>query len=110
MRCRKQATAHRISSLKCATRGGSSHEPGIVHHIGSGCQFIHRISASRIRNSLPTHIFCRYVLIFITYDTWPLIWGDAGLHSLEDTRREGGLEMVEPCRSTVLPLRVVADD
>ena len=70
---------------------GSSHEPW--HHTESGRQLIHRMSESRKRSSLPTHIFFRKVLFIAAHDSWPLTLGMLGY---ANTRRKGGLEVIEP--------------
>jgi hypothetical protein len=87
---RKQATAlsaHRIS-FKYVIGGGSSHEPRIVHHIESGRQLIHRLSASRKRNSLLTHIFSRAGAILYHLRLLAADEGDAGLRRAQRTEAE----------------------
>ena len=93
---RKQAialSAHRIS-FKYVTGGGSSDEPHIIHHIKSGRQLIHRLSASRKRNSLLTHIFSKAGTI-LHHLSWPLTRKMLAYAELRGQRRKSGPEVVE---------------
>lgn len=79
MRCRKQATARRISSLKYVTSGElvtNRASPSTLRAVVNwSTEWLDRVVGSRKRNSLPIHIFCQHVLSFATYDSWPLTCG-----------------------------------
>lgn len=110
MKCRMQATAHRISSFKYVTGGGSSHGPRIVHHIWSGRQLIHRKSASRKWNFWPTHIFCQQVLYYPLPPTTPGRWhGELAYAELWGDEEERWIRSGwAQCQSRIV-LPVVAD-
>lgn len=109
MRCKKQATAHRILSFKYATGGGSSHEPHPISRV------VVRVSWSIEWVDRGNGITC--LLIFYISRCYPLPpttpgrWhGECWLTQCsENTRWRDGLEVVESSRLKDTIASVVVD-